>query len=152
MPSTSPARIDDDLYESAKLAGDVQSRSASQQVVHWARIGREIEASSSITHRDVAEVLAGARSYDSLTPKEQAVVRATWAERMDILRRELDLARDFASAGRTWVELDERGAVVERESSPAATARQAAKPRVAKTTSRSTTTATTPRRRTGRSK
>src|SRR5829696_5297361 len=111
MGSTSPARIDDDLYASAKLVGEVQSRSASQQVAHWARIGREIEASGAISHKDVAEVLAGGRSYDSLSPKEQAVVRAEWSGRMDALREALDLAQQFAAAGRTWVELDEDGAV-----------------------------------------
>ena len=112
--TTSPARIDDELYASAKLAGSVQSRSASQQVAHWARIGREIEASSSISHKEIAAVLAGSRSYDNLDPKEQAVVRAEWSARMDDARAELDLAKDFARAGRTWVELDEKGRVVER--------------------------------------
>ena len=114
MATTSPARIDDDLYASAKLAGEVQSRSASQQVVHWARIGREIEASSSISQREVAEVLAGSRSYDSLSPKEQAVVRAEWSIKIDERRAALSLAEEFAAQGRSWVELDESGAVVER--------------------------------------
>lgn len=114
MATTSPARIDDELYSSAKLAGEVQSRSASQQVVHWARIGREIEASASISQRDVAEVLAGSRSYDTLNAKEQAVVRAEWSAKMDARRQALDLAADFAAAGRTWVELDDDGTVVER--------------------------------------
>jgi hypothetical protein len=116
MATTSPARIDDDLYASAKLAGQVQSRSASQQVVHWARIGREIEASTSITQRNIAEVLAGGRSYDTLSAKEQAVVRAEWSARMDARRVALDLAEQFAAAGRTWVELDDDGNVVERPS------------------------------------
>jgi hypothetical protein len=114
MASTSPARIDDDLYASAKLAGTVQSRSASQQVVHWARIGREIEASASVSAKEIGEVLAGARSYDSLDAKEQAVVRAAWAARMEDLRSGLDLASSFREAGRTWVELDAAGNVVER--------------------------------------
>jgi hypothetical protein len=114
VATTSPARIDDELYASAKLAGSVQSRSASQQVAHWARIGREIEASSSISHKEIAAVLAGSRSYDSLEPKEQAVVRAEWSARMDEARAALDLAADFARAGRTWVELDDEGRVVER--------------------------------------
>lgn len=114
MATTSPARIDDDLYASAKLAGSVQSRSASQQVAHWARIGREIEASASISTREIAEVLAGAQSYDSLDPKAQAVVRAAWSARMDDLRSTLDLTASFAASGRTWVELDEAGKVQQR--------------------------------------
>ncbi len=113
MATTSPTRIDDDLYASARLAGATQSRSASQQVAHWARIGREIEASASISHKEIAGVLAGSRSYDMLTVKEQAVVRAEWSARMDDLREELNLAKQFA-AGRTWVELGPEGSIVER--------------------------------------
>jgi hypothetical protein len=114
MATTSPARIDDDLYASAKLAGGVQSRSASQQVVHWARIGREIEASASTSYKDIGEVLAGSRSYDLLSTKEQAVVRAEWSTRMDTLREALNLAEEFSAGGRKWVELDDDGTVVER--------------------------------------
>jgi hypothetical protein len=115
MATTSPARIDDELYASAKLAGSVQSRSASQQVAHWARIGREIEASSSIAHKEIAAVLAGSRSYDSLGAKEQAVVRAAWSARMDEVRGSLDLTAQFTATGRTWVELDDKGRVDHRD-------------------------------------
>lgn len=122
MATTSPARIDDDLYASAKLAGSVQSRSASQQVAHWARIGREIEASASISQREITEVLAGSRSYDSLDPKEQAVVRAEWSARMDETRSSLNLAEAFTKSRRTWVELDDMGRVVERSANAKGTA------------------------------
>lgn len=133
MASTSPARIDDDLYASAKLAGTVQSRSASQQVVHWARIGREIEASASVSAKEIGEVLAGARSYDSLDAKEQAVVRAAWAKRMDELRGGLDLAATFRESGRSWVELDAAGNVVERGRARGARAQAATRGGVVKT-------------------
>lgn len=114
MPSTSPARIDDGLYSSAKLAGAVQSRSASQQVVHWARIGREIEASTSISLREIADVLAGSESYDDLSAKQQAIVRAEWSARIGDFREALNLAEVFAADGRSWVELDDSGEVVAR--------------------------------------
>jgi hypothetical protein len=115
MATTSPARIDDELYASAKLAGEVQSRSASQQVAHWARIGRELEASASISVRAVAEALVGSRSYDDLDAEEQALVRAEWAERMSAYREGLDLIQRFGEQGRhSWVELDDDGRVVER--------------------------------------
>ncbi|HVV29634.1 MAG TPA: hypothetical protein VHC41_02025 [Mycobacteriales bacterium] len=129
MATTSPARIEDDLYASAKLAGDAQSRSASQQVAHWARIGREIQASASISHREIVAVLAGRRSYDGLNAREQAVVRAEWAERMAVYREDLDLAGRFAAEGRTWVELDEDGNVVERDRPAPRSAPRARAPR-----------------------
>lgn len=68
--------------------------------------------------QDVIAVLAGDRPYDSLSPKEQAVVRAEWSARTDARRETLDLAERFATAGRRWVELDEHGAVVERSVAP----------------------------------
>lgn len=146
MATTSPARIDDDLYASAKLAGSVQSRSASQQVAHWARIGREIEASASISQREIAEVLAGSRAYDSLDPKEQAVVRAEWSARMDATRASLNLVAAFTESGRTWVELDEERRVVERTGKkvPSATKSRGAKPASATAAAKKKTKKATP--------
>jgi len=114
MATTSPTRIDDDLFASAKAVGEVMSRSASQQVTHWARIGRELEAAASVSQRSVAGVLAGEQSYDHLTAEEQAVVRAEWSERIDARIASLDLARSLAAEGRSFVELDDDGRVVRR--------------------------------------
>lgn len=144
MATTSPARIDDDLYASAKLAGSVQSRSASQQVAHWARIGREIEASDSISSREIAEVLAGAQSYDSLDARAQAVVRAAWSARMEELRGALDLAGSFQASGRTWVELDDAGTVVERRNPGSRVAAKAKRPRSATKATKAVTAARKP--------
>lgn len=116
MATTSPTRIDDELYASAKVVGPMMSRSAAQQIAHWARIGREVEAADSISQRAIAEVLAGHRAYDALTAQEQAVVRAEWAERIEARRSVLDLAREFADEGRSYVELDDDGQVVHRRS------------------------------------
>jgi hypothetical protein len=114
MATTSPARIDDELYASAKLVGSVMSRSASQQVAHWARIGRALEASSTISPRAITETLAGDGRYDDLGVEEQAIVRAEWAERMSERREGLDLAAVFAAQGRSYVEVDDDGNVIER--------------------------------------
>ena len=114
MAST-PTRIDDELYEEAKLVGALLSRSAAQQITHWARIGREIESSGGISSRAITEVLSRRLSYDSLSDDEQAIVRAEWAARMEGRREALDIAGEHAAAGRSWVELDEEGRVVERD-------------------------------------
>lgn len=91
------------------------SRSAAQQLAHWARIGRELEASDSVSHRDIAQVLTGRQEYDALNPREQAIVRAEWAERLRTRLGEADLARTFAERGQSYVELDGKGEVVRRE-------------------------------------
>lgn len=114
MATTSPTRIDDELYSSAKAVGPLMSRSAAQQIAHWARIGREVEASDSVSQRDIGAVLSARLEYDGLNPHEQAVVRAEWMQRMEARREGLDLAREFSELGRTYVELDSDGHVVTR--------------------------------------
>lgn len=114
MAGSAPTRIDEDVTEAAKVAAELFSRSTAQQVNHWARIGRELESSASISQRDIAEVLAGRASYDELSAREQAVVRAEWTERMTALREGLDLAAELTAAGESWTEVDADGTPVKR--------------------------------------
>ena len=120
MKTSTPIRIDSELYAAATNFAPVMSRSAAQQIVHWARIGRELEASSEVSIDDVAEVLRGAKTYDALSTEEQAIVRAYWEERMSSLLQSLRLDQEFAAEGRPYVELDESGAVVRRDPGAAA--------------------------------
>lgn len=116
MGTTSSLRIDDDLYAAAKQAGAVASRSAAQQVAHWALVGREMENSHTVSTRDIADVLAGRKTYDSLTAREQAVTRVEWTERVEALTDSLDFESEFAAEGRPYVEADEAGHVLHRGS------------------------------------
>jgi hypothetical protein len=115
LASTSPARIDDELYSSAKAVGAVMSRSASQQIAHWARIGRELEAAGSVSSRAVRRVLTGRDDYDNLGPHEQAVVRGEWAERMAEQLADLNFEREFSEDGAAYAELDKHGRAILRE-------------------------------------
>lgn len=121
MKTSTPIRIDAELYASASSVAPTMSRSTTQQVAHWARIGRELEASSDVSVEEIARVLRGAAEYDGLSSKEQALVRACWKERMESLTGALRLDEEFTAAGRPYVELDEKGAVV-RRNPPAETA------------------------------
>jgi hypothetical protein len=109
-----PTRVDGDLFDSAKSLAAVNSRSAAQQINHWARIGREFEASGRVSQRDVERVLAGDGSYDELGEREQAIVRASWDEQIAARIASLDLAAEFAESGESWSEADEAGNVVAR--------------------------------------
>ncbi len=113
--SATPTRIESDLYESAKSVGALMSRSAAQQVNHWARIGRELESADGVSQREIAQVLAGAGSYDALSAREKAVVRAEWDERITAARLDLNFEDEFTAAGIGWVEADDDGAVVVRD-------------------------------------
>lgn len=112
--SSIPTRVDGDLFAAAKSSGAVHSRSAAQQLAHWARIGREFEASASVSHRDIEAVLAGGGSYDALQEREQAIVRGTWDQQIAERLATLDLEQNFQATGRNWVEADARGNLVAR--------------------------------------
>lgn len=116
MSATMPMRVDGDLFDAAKSVGAVVSRSAAQQISHWARIGRELEVSPGTSLRDIQRVLAGEAGYeyDDLDERHQAVVRANWDEQMAERLAKLDLAAEFTQAGRSWSEADEQGHVVKR--------------------------------------
>jgi hypothetical protein len=113
--ATMPTRVDQALFDAAKAAGALQSRSAAQQLDHWARIGRELESAPAVTHEAIARVLAGQASYDALGDREQAVVRVSWdqqiAERID----GLDFEDRLRAGGRPWAEADADGNVVVRD-------------------------------------
>lgn len=112
--ATMPTRVDGDLFDAARSAGEANSRSAAQQLNHWARIGRALEASGDLCHRDIERVLAGSGSYDALGEREQAVVRTTWDERVVTGIADLNFETEFAAAGESWSEADADGRVVRR--------------------------------------
>lgn len=109
-----PTRVDGDLFEAARSSGALNSRSAAQQLSHWARIGREFEASGKVSQRDIERVLAGNMPYDDVEEREQAIIRATWDERIAERIAHLDLAKEFSAAGETWSEIDADGNIVTR--------------------------------------
>jgi hypothetical protein len=104
--------VDSDVVESARHFGTAMSRSVAQQVTHWARIGRELESGPSVSLREIAQVLAGHRSYDELDSEQQAVVRADWSEAIEGRIAELDFAEEFGAQGRAYSELDEHGRAI----------------------------------------
>lgn len=111
--STPPTRIPDDLYEAAKSAAALSGRSVAQQVAHWARVGRELEASPRVSWGEIERVLAGDSSYDSLGEREQALVRTEWDSRI-AAAASTDLTHELESAGVPWVEGDDEGNLADR--------------------------------------
>lgn len=113
--ATMPTRIDQALFEAAKAAGELHSRSAAQQLDHWARVGRELEASPAVTHDEIARVLAGQAAYDTLDDRGQAFVRVAWNQQVAGRIAGLDLTAELDAAGQPWAEADADGNVVVRE-------------------------------------
>lgn len=118
MATSTPIRVDEDIHASAQAIASAMSRSTSQQVSFWARIGRALDMSPCASTRSVEQVLNGEADYDSLNFFEQAVFRSRRDERITERLRNLDLEAVFAAEGRSYVELDDGGDVVERQPRP----------------------------------
>jgi hypothetical protein len=113
--TTTPVRIDSELFAQAKKQGDRASRSAAQQIMHWAKVGRELENAPTTSQRDIDRVLSGEAPYDALNDRDQAVVRASWEDRMSSQLADLNFAEEFAASGRSWSEADTDGNLVRHE-------------------------------------
>ena len=70
MTSSNSIRISAELFEQAQQQGSILSRSAAQQVEHWARLGAAVEQSG-LTVSQLVELLGGGTAQ--LQPTEHAL-------------------------------------------------------------------------------
>src|ERR1700755_2781482 len=74
--SDRPTRVAADLVDSAKAEGARQSRSAKQQLDHWARVGRAVSSQHTAARRRVEAALAGDVELGELSVEEGVVFNA----------------------------------------------------------------------------
>src|SRR5438270_12733911 len=69
-------RVASDLMDSAAVEGARQSRSAKQQLDHWARVGRAVSMTQTAARRRVEAALSGTLPERELSGAERAVFNA----------------------------------------------------------------------------
>jgi crotonobetainyl-CoA:carnitine CoA-transferase CaiB-like acyl-CoA transferase len=109
--STIPTRIDRDLFDEAKRVGQTMNRSATQQVDHWARLGKVVEQNA--TGREVQGFLAGTLSYDDVSTAARPALRERLQAELAQRLQSLNLAEEFERRGVAYSDLDSNGNVVE---------------------------------------
>ncbi|WP_454790268.1 TA system antitoxin ParD family protein [Mycolicibacterium lutetiense] len=102
-----------DLVDSAAAEGARQSRSAKQQLDHWARVGRAVSSRHSAARRKVEAALAGEIPLRELTAEEGAVFDAEIAASIEESLARADYGATLAARGITTVALDEDGEIVQ---------------------------------------
>lgn len=106
-------RVAADLVEGAAAEGERQSRSAKQQLDHWARVGRAVSSQHSASRRRVEAALAGSLDVASLTVEEGVVFNAEVAVAVDESLARAHFGRLLAAGGATTVALDDEGRIVD---------------------------------------
>lgn len=106
-------RVAADLVESAAAEGARQSRSAKQQLDHWARVGRAVSSQHSASRRRVEAALAGRLDLSYLTVEEGVVFNSEVAAAVDESLARTHFGRLLAAGGAKTVALDDEGQIVE---------------------------------------
>src|SRR6476620_1891928 len=102
-----------DLVDSAAAEGARQSRSAKQQLDHWARVGRAVSSQHTAPRRRVEAALAGELPMADLSVDEGVVFNAEISAAIDESLARTDYGRVLADRGITTVALDDAGNIVE---------------------------------------
>jgi ParD-like antitoxin of type II ParDE toxin-antitoxin system len=104
-----PTRVAADLFEAAAVEGARQSRSAKQQIDHWARVGRAVSMTHTAARRRVEAALAGELPERDLTHEERAVFDAELDASVSEAARGISFGDVLAARGVTTVALDAKG-------------------------------------------
>jgi hypothetical protein len=102
-----------DLVDSATAEGARQSRSAKQQLDHWARVGRAVSATHTASRRRVEAALAGQLATSELTLEEGVVFNAEISAAIEESLARTHYGDVLAAQGITTVALNEAGDIVE---------------------------------------
>lgn len=102
-----------DLIDSAAAEGARQSRSAKQQLDHWARVGRAVSSQHSVARRKVEAAMAGDTALRELTAEEGVVFNAEISAGVEESLRRSDYGKTLAARGVTTVALNEDGEIVQ---------------------------------------
>jgi hypothetical protein len=102
-----------DLVDSAAAEGARQSRSAKQQLDHWARVGRAVSATHTASRRRVEAALAGQLATTELTVEEGVVFNAEISAAIEESLARTHYGDVLAAQGITTVALNEAGEIVE---------------------------------------
>lgn len=106
-------RVAADLVESAMVEGARQSRSAKQQLDHWARVGRAVSEHHTAARRRVEAALADELPVSALSDEEGAVFNAEITARIEESLLRTNYADILGAQGIATVALNEDGELVE---------------------------------------
>src|SRR5579871_6023129 len=107
MAGDRPTRVATDLLESAAVEGRRESRSAKQQLDHWARVGRSVSMHQTAARRRVEAALSGEVPLAALTGAERVVVNAELDASIQAEAESMSFGDRLAVEGVTPVALDE---------------------------------------------
>lgn len=106
-------KITDDIARAARAEAELMNRSMTEQVEHWARIGRALERLPGVSMAKVRTVLDAGRDFDDLNADERAVALGALESLTFNPKGDRGLQREKSESGQPYTVLDSAGRVVE---------------------------------------
>jgi hypothetical protein len=106
-------RVAADLMDSASVEGARQSRSAKQQLDHWARVGRAVSSHQSASRHRVEAAMAGELDLANLDVDEGVVFNAEVTAAIEESLNRADYGEVLSARGLTLVALNDDGEIIE---------------------------------------
>lgn len=106
-------RVAADLMDSASVEGARQSRSAKQQLDHWARVGRAVSSHQSASRHRIEAAMAGTLDLGDLDTDEEVVFNAELTAAIEERLADANYGAALSARGLTLVALDDDGELVE---------------------------------------
>ena len=111
--ASTPTRVTADIAATAASVAPTENRTATEQINYWARIGMQVERSTSVVGRRILAVVAGDAQFSTLAPDERisahALIDARIAERVAKQR----FGPETRKAGQVTVSIDDAGNLIE---------------------------------------
>lgn len=111
--TSTPTRVAADVAATAASVAPSEHRTVTEQINYWARLGMQLERSTSAANRRILAVVAGEAQFSTLTAEERTVAHAAIdahiAERVAKER----FGPAARKAGQTTVSIDDDGSVIQ---------------------------------------
>lgn len=119
--SGQPTRIAPDVYAAAQQVAARESRSAAEQVNHWARVGQSVALHQAASRCRIEAVLNGALPMSVLRADEREIVNAELDAAITAEAHSTPLGAAVSADGVTTVALDDQSRLVEYRSNGTST-------------------------------
>lgn len=111
--ASTPTRVAADVAATAASVAPTESRTVTEQINYWARIGMQVERSGSLANRRMLAAAAGEAQFATLTPEERTAAHALIDARIAERAAKHRFGPDARTAGHTTVSIDDDGNLIE---------------------------------------
>lgn len=111
--ASTPTRVTADIAATAASIAPAENRTVTEQINYWARIGMQVERSTSVTGRQTLAVVAGEAQFSALTPEARITAHAMIDTRMAERAAKQRFGPAARKAGQVTVSIDDDGTLVE---------------------------------------